>query len=715
MTTVVKSFCRVCQAFCGYELTVEGNTITKMHGDKSDPASEGYVCFKGLRTIDHYQSGDRISQCLRRKNGQLVAADTQAVLDEAGQKLAQIISESGPQSVGFFTGTQALFNTLDPLMIGAFAQALGTHRSFTTMTIDQSAKWIAEERMGKWEAGSLPFDAADVWMLVGSNPMTSMVAAGGANQFVFSHPNKKMKRAKAGGMKLIVIDPRVTETAKMADLHLQPRPGRDAELAASILHVILREEWHDTEFCRDYVDHLDQLKQLVSPFGPQACAELIGVTPQEIDAAAAMFACEGTSGMTGTGTGVDMARFSNLAEHLWQTINVVCGRFPRAGDRISNPGVLSPPLEYRAQISESGREWENSPKSVKHGLGMIRGGLMSAEIVNEIMHDGPERMRAMICVGGNLHAALPDQELAQEALEALDLLIVIDPYHTGTTELADYVIAPKMQYERHDHTFILERMFNKPFGHWTAPVVDAPEGTVDDWYALWSLAKACGLELELMGQKLPMDSAPSSEELLSMVASLGQYPAEQLKEAEGALLADIDPAIVQLRENKQKFQLLPEDVVSEFMELTSQFQSLTEQGAMLSPLHMIVRRHKEAMNSTGTALEATRRQLGNNPAYICPEDMESLNLHDGDTITVRRADGKGSPLYASAKQDASMRAGVIAVSHGWSDDQNDPWRATNALVDAENDVQSINHMPVMTGIEILITPKTPRDERFENA
>jgi anaerobic selenocysteine-containing dehydrogenase len=566
------------------------------------------------------------------------------------------------------------------------------------MTIDQSAKWIGEARMGGWAAGPQRFEESDAWMIVGSNPLVSMVAGAGANQFAFSDPVKTVKRMRERGMKLIVVDPRVSETARFADLHLQPRPGRDGELAAVLLHVILREGWHDAEFCRDYVDGLDALQKAVAPFAPEACADMIGVTAEEIKAAAAMFARDARSGMTGTGTGPDMARHSNVAEHLFQAINIVCGRFPRSGDPVANPGVLQPEFVPSADVVPPNREWEEGPRTCARGLGRIRGTMMSAEIADEILHSSEGRMRALICVGGNLALALPDQKKAEKALAALDLLIVIDPRMSATARFADYVIAPKLQYERPDHTGFLERMFQKPFAHWTQAVVPPPAGSdvVDEAQALWALAKAAGLTLNFAGAALSTDTPPDPEELLLRMAGASRVPAERARTAEGGVLLPGEPVTVAPRRTDHRFDLLPADVAGEVAALTRDIAVPASGG-----FRLIVRRHREMMNSTGTDYAATRARIDGSPAYLHPDDLEVLGLAPGDPVEIVR--GK-TRIAARLAADAGLRRGVIAMGHCWPGTFAQPWEATNALVDGEADVQPINRMPVMTGIAVTIEP-----------
>lgn len=703
MAESVKSYCRVCQAFCGYEVLVEDGRIVRLRGDDADPMSEGYACFKGIRHAELYRSPNRLTRSQRRVDDRFVPAPSDEILDEAGTRLKAIIERHGPEAVGFFIGTQALFNASAPPTIHAFAKALPTPRVFTTMTIDQSAKWVGEFRLGAWAAGPQPFDTAEVWMFVGSNPMVSMVAGAGANQFAFTNAAKRMQRAKARGMKVIVIDPRLTETAQLADLHLQLRPGSDAQLAAALIHQILREGWQDQAFCDAYADQLEHLRQAVAPFAPEAWADHIGVSAVDIGRAAEMFA-KARSGMAGTGTGPDMARHSNTAEHLYQALNVLCGRFPRMGERAASPRVLRPSAQVSADVVLPPREWEFSgPRSLTHGLGRMKGVMMSAEIPGEITHPSKERMRAMICVGGNLAVALPDQARAEAALSALELLVVIDPVMTATARLADYVIAPKLQYERADHTAYLEGMYQTPFAHVTAPVVPPPPGAdvVDDWYALWRISRAAGLTLQFHGETLPTEAPPVTEDLLEILARGSAVTYAELAATAGAQAPSVTAPIVTARATNVRFQLLPADVAAELAAVRAGAPAGAEPGPAFQ---LIVRRHKETMNSTGVANAATRKLYPYNPLYIHPDDLAGLDAAADDLLAVTR--GKAT-IGGSAKPDASLRRGVIAMSHGWSGRPDSPWEATNALVDADEGAEAINHMPIMTGIRVTVAKLSP--------
>lgn len=697
-----KSYCRMCQAFCGVIVTIKDDRVVKVRGDRDDPMSRGYVCFKGLQAPEQHNGDKRLRRPLHRENGALVEGNSAQLLVEAGRKLKAIVDTHGPQAVGFFKGTQCGYNAINANMVDAFVAALGTPRTFITMTIDQSAKWVAEQRLGVWGAGGQSYLESDVWMFVGANPLVSMIAAGGPHYFLTPDPVKTLKERKARGRKLIVIDPRRSETARFADLFLQPRPGRDAELVASILHVILREGWQDHAFCKCHVADIDALRRAVDAFAPQSCADVIGVKPEEIEAAATMFARDARTGMAGSGTGPDMARYSNLAEHLIQALNVVCGRYPRAGDNVANSGVLMRARRLKAHVVRPDtREWERGHKTRKHGLGPIKGTMMSTAIADEILHPGEDRMRALVCIGGNPAVALPDQEKTERALSALELLIVIDPRLTATARLAHYVFAPTLQFERADHTASLEVIHPVPFAHVTPALVPPPPDSdlVEDWVPLWSLARSCSLRLKIAGTDLAMDRVPAPEDIHRRQTANAPVSFDDVRAQSGGRVFARDPLTVEPGTSDQRFELVPADVSIELKALASEMHAAPHEPDGDNVLQLTVRRHRETNNSTAADFDATWKRLPGNPAYFHPADMMRLGLKAGDLIEIIRGSAR---IAARAAADEYLRRGIVAVGHCRPGSADRPWEATNALVDAENEVQSINRMPIMTGMFVRI-------------
>ena len=273
---------------------------------------------------------------------------------------------------------------------------------------------------GRWNVeipsvhGGYRFDDADVWMIVGANPVVAM-----SNGIPNSNPARHLHKARQRGLKLIVIDPRVTEVARAAHIHLQPRPGEDPTLLAAMLHWIMRESRHDAEFLAENVVGFEELRRAVAPFTPEYAARRADVPVEKLIEAARTFAEAGRACGT-AGTGPNMAGRGNLTEYLLLTLNSVCGHWPRAGEPFSNPFsnpfAFLPPYTARAQADAPQPGWGFGEKLRVRGLTDSAAGLPTAALADEILQEGEGQVRALINLGGNPMAAWPDQLKTQEAM-----------------------------------------------------------------------------------------------------------------------------------------------------------------------------------------------------------------------------------------------------------------------------------------------------------
>src|ERR1700733_7223974 len=228
------SFCRICMGHCGMVLTVDDDEqIVGVRADRDDEQTLGFACFKGLQAAD---------------------------LHNGPARLREIIDADGPEAISGYRGGGAFFNASACTLLADFLGAVGTPKLFSSVTIDQSAKMVAPGRLGMWLPGVHPFPSSDVTMVIGGNPLLSIT------NLDLRNPMKRLKEAKARGFKLIVIDPRLTETAKFADIFLQPLPGEDCTILAGMIRVILERGWEDTEFLAQHAAGLDLLKAAVQPF-----------------------------------------------------------------------------------------------------------------------------------------------------------------------------------------------------------------------------------------------------------------------------------------------------------------------------------------------------------------------------------------------------------------------------------------------------------------
>jgi anaerobic selenocysteine-containing dehydrogenase len=392
-TTTKTTFCRVCHASCPMEVDIVDNRVIAVRGVMDDPLFEGYTCIKGRQIPDQMSDPKRLrAPLVRRPDGTFEETTSVEALDDIAAKLRNIIDTYGPRAVASYTGTGGYQNSVAVPTARAFHQGIDSVSFYTSVTIDQPAKGLAMLRLGGWEAGYDSFTDADVHMAIGYNSMVSSYAPLGGLQG--TNPFVVMRRRKEEGMKLIVIDPRRTELATFADIHLQIRPGQDSVLMAGMIRIVLEEGLQDHEFCERWMSQMGELEAAVSGFTLDVVAERCQLDPDDILAATRMFAA-GPRGTAGTGTGPNMAAHSSLSEHMVVTLNTILGRVNREGDQLENGLLLYPETPVRAQ-AVAPRPPANGPEARIRDLRGYRGEMPAATLSEEILTPGDGRIRALI-------------------------------------------------------------------------------------------------------------------------------------------------------------------------------------------------------------------------------------------------------------------------------------------------------------------------------
>jgi len=703
----VRTFCRICTGHCGLIVTLDDqNRPLSARGDKDDPHSIGYICSKGATLPQAHTDASRLLHPLKRMpDGRFVQISVEQALEEISAKLIEIEAEGGGDAIAAYRGTGGFFTTSGLGILSGFLAAFGSHKLYTTLTIDQSAKVVTAFRLGIWPAGKQTFQTSDVAMMIGGNPLVSMAQLDARN------PVKRMNDARARGLKLIVIDPRRTETARFADLFIQPLPGHDAAMVAALIRIVLEEGLHDAAFCADHVASLEALRKAVAPFTAEAVAARAGIDADQLREAARLFAAPGRRGTAVTGTGVDMGPHSNLAEHLVETLNIICGRFIRAGERIENPGLVMNPGPKPAQVFNLPRPWEQGPRSRVGDYGLIGGEMVTGKLADDILAPGEGRVRALFNHGGNPAVAVPDQRKMAEALRALDLLVSIEPVMSQTARLSHYILPPKLQLERPDLPIYLFEpyIFPRPYTRYTPPVADPPAGAevVDEWRVFWEIAQRAGRSISFMGTPLPTHAVPDEDDLIALTLSAAPVTLDEVKRHPQGYFHDeelfalpADPATA------GRFTLMPDDVQEEFAALTRAFAGAADEAFAF---RLTCRRARHRMNSMGATLPDLVRMMPRNDAHMNPDDLRALGIAPGDWIEVRSAHGA---IELQAEADDALRTGVVSVSHGFGgipgDQENRHQGASpNLLISTESDIQTINAMPRMTAIPVNVRPIRP--------
>ena len=577
-----------------------------MRGDTADPLFGGYTCMKGRELpAQTYHPQRLLSSRKRAHDGGFVPIGSEAALDEIADKLAAIKEQYGARAIATYCGTYGFMNSAALPVAAGFHAGIGSPNLYTSITIDQPAKVYLWSRVGAWMGGPQAFSQSDVSMMIGNNPLTSHYAWQGSVP-PFS-PSRRLRDAKARGLKLICVDPRRTMVAQLADIHLQVRPGEDATLVAGMLKLILDEGLHDAAFCAAHVAGLDALRESLAGFTPEYAARRADVPVADLVAAARLFA-RGPRGVATTGTGAEMSRNGALTEHLVMALNFVCGRVCREGEVAPFPRVLSAAVPRKAQVVPPKPLWgEGCTPSRIRGLTQMAGFEMpAAAAADEILTPGEGQVRALICIGGNPLVAWPNQAKVERALRSLDLLVCIDIKQSQTADLAHYVIAPKVSLERDDIATAPEVFYEEPYARYAEALLEPAGDVIDEWEFFWGLARRLGTAIPTAGGLLPMDAKPTKFEVLEKITHGCRVPLARVREETrdgGRIFAEVQLRVEPADAGADaRLQLAPDLVPAQLRQLRA--EALDEQGrpadGQWPATHLLIcRRTRQFFNSTG--------------------------------------------------------------------------------------------------------------------
>jgi anaerobic selenocysteine-containing dehydrogenase len=529
-------------------------------------------------------------------------------------------------------------------------------------------------------------------------------------------------------MQLIVIDPRRTETARRAMLHLQPRPGEDAAIVAGMLRVILEEGLHDAAFCAEHVAGIDALRAAVDPFTPEVVAARAGIPAEQIVLAARIFAGAGR-GVATAGTGPNMSGNGTLFEYLVLSLNTVCGRWLREGERVANPGTVVPTFPAAAQAMPPWPAWGFGEKLRVRGFTNTAAGMPTTALADEILLEGDGQVRALINLGGNPVAAWPDQKKTIAAMKKLDLLVQIDIKMSATAKLAHYVIAPKHSLEmagitlNQDYLALYGVGFGYPeaYGQYTPAITEPPEGSdlMEEWEFFYELAKRMELPLAIRqmglvgpakGEPVPLDMAhkPTSEDIFRILMRDARISFDELqRHPHGAVFPD-PPVFVAPRQPdwEGRLELGSSEMLEALAELAERPRAALDPPGY--PLRLVSRRMMNAYNSSARDLPALRTKGAHNPAFLHPDELARLGLAPGDVVEIA---SEHAAILGVVEADPTLRPGLVSMSHAFGDapgggDATEVVRSvgsnTGALTSVERDYDRFSGLPRMSDIPVRV-------------
>jgi len=722
---MVPSYCRFCHMGCPILVEVDDDgRAVRVTGDDSNDVYHGYTCVKGRALPEQHNHPGRLLHSQKRMpDGSFRAISSEQVMDEIAERLLVQVERYGPDSLAFYKGTMSLISPAIMLVFDSFIRAVGSSMVFTPNTIDQPGKIVARALLGRWSAPPHDFDDPDVSLVLGANPLVSY-----STGLPFGHPGKWLDRWFANGFELIVVDPRRSDFAKRATLHLQPRPGHDVAILAAMLRVILSEGLQDQAFIDGDVAGVDDLRRAVEPFTPERVADLADLEADDLVRAARMFA-RGRRGVVSAGTGPNMAGRGTLLEYLVLAMNTVCGRWTRAGDEIRVPATLAPSMPAKAQATPPMRAYDLTDPLPGTGLRGSMAGLPTGAAPAAMMHEGDDRVRGLISVSGNPAAAWPDQLTAIEGLRELDLLVQVDIQMSATAQLADYVVAPAMSLEMPSFTLVQDSLshayigtgYGEPWAQYTEAVASRPAGSdlLDEWEFLYGVAKRMGLPLELgslagaSATPIPLDMEvmPTTEALLEMCVGASRLTLDEVRaHPHGAVFAAEPPLLVGPKDPDctARLDVGNAQMMTDLAEVAAESADdveLTPDGERL-PYRFVCRRLQQAYNSSGRSLYGMRGRPYN-PAFMHPDDLEELGLARGDLAEIRSA---RAAITAIVEPDATLRRGLVSMTHafGGLTDGDEETREVGAnvgrLLTVESGLEPYTGQPRMSNEPVAVTP-----------
>jgi anaerobic selenocysteine-containing dehydrogenase len=732
--------CPLCEATCGLTLTIEGTRVTGARGDRDDVFSKGFICPKGASFGALDGDPDRLRGPLVRKNGELREATWEEAFDAVAAGIRPVVERYGPHAVGVVLGNPNVHTMAGALYPPVLLAGLGTHSVFTASTVDQMPKHVSSGLLfGDANAIPVPdLDHTGHLLLIGANPLESNGSLCTAPDF----PGR-LKALKARGGTLTVIDPRRTRTAKLADRHIAIRPGTDALLLAAMTHVLFEEDLADPGELTGHLEGIDELREAVRDFTPEAVAAACDVDADVTRALARELAAAPTAAVYGR-IGSCTVPYGTLGSWLVDVLNILTGNLDRPG------GALFPQAATDRTPRPAGPShgftlgrWHSRVSQHPEAKGELPLSALAEEI--DTATERGEPIRALVAVAANPVLSAPDGDRLDKALDSLDFMVSVDPYLNETSRHADVVLPPPPPSQSPHHDFAFNTLAVRNQVRYNRPAVPLEPGrmaeteilarlilavtgmhgaepsAVDDMVIGQTLGKAVrephspvhGRDPGEIAAQLTGQNGP--ERRLDMMLRLGPYGdgfgvrpdgltlERLLAHPHGIDLGPLRSRLPQpLKTRSGRIELLPQPIADDLPRLRTALDRLPD------GLVLVGRRHLRSNNSWMHNVPALTGGSNRCTLHIHPEDAERLGVRDGDAVRVK---GAGGAVTAPAEVTDGVRPGVVSLPHGWGHDRpgtrmshaaTDPGVNVNQLLDGSL-LDPLSGNAVLNGVPVEVT------------
>ncbi len=667
------TFCRICEATCGLEVTVRDNRVVDIQPDRRHVASRGYACVKGMRFAEVQHSEDRILHPMKRMGDTWHRLSWEEALGEIGARLRLLAQRHGPDTLAHFMGSPPGASTIGPAIQQAFMQAVGSKQTYGVGSVDCNNKFRVNQEL----YGS-PFRVAypDVLhtgflMWIGANPSVS-----GTSLFHMPHAIQRLKDVRKRGGRVVFVNPRRTETAAAAGEQVFIRPDTDVFFLAAFLNERLRTGVDRSRVAR-HMTGLEEVERTVAPWTPERVEPVTGIPAARLrELVAAHAAADGAA--LYLSTGVNQGRFGTLCFWLMECINAASGNLDRRGGTLMGSGLY----DMAAEGKKRG-QFERSDRSPVGGLPSVVDTFPVGLLADEIQKADRERVTALIVWGSNpvLNCPNPSGRLAQ-AFRELELLVVIDLFRNETGELAHYFLPSTSFLERADIPYALQTgagCQTLRYVHYTDPVLRPPDDVREEWWIYTRLARAMGVRLfpsalasaalqanaalaySSWGDRLALHS-PALVGLMLRGFKAGSRRSHLRDHPHGMLLPPNEPGSFlgtdRVLTRSGRVELAPPEFVAAAAGLEAAY------GRELAGRHrlkLIGKRERNSINSWMRNARGLQRDT-TNYLYVHPDDAARSALEAGDRVELRSAHGK---IEVPVRISDEVMPGTVALPHGW--------------------------------------------------
>lgn len=642
--------CNLCEAICGLEIQVQEQTILSIKGDPGDPLSHGHICPKAVALKDIYEDPDRLRGPVKRTPDGWQSISWKQAFAEVVEGLQQVQQRHGPEAVGVFLGNPNVHNWGSLLFGPEFIKSLHTKNRFSATSTDQLPHHLVALLMyGHYLSIPVPdVDRTHFMLILGANPLAS-------NGSLMTAPgiDKRLRGVQARGGKVVVVDPRRTETAVVADEHFFIRPGEDALFLLAMVHTLFDENLVKLSHLSGMVDGVEEVAALANPYTPERVEAILGIPSTEIRRLTREFAQAPTAVCYGR-MGLSTQAFGSLCQWLVQLVNILTGNLDRAGGAMfTTPAFdLVGQQVMRGKFGDFGR-W----KSRVRGLPEFGGELPVAAMAEEILEAGEGQIKAMVTIAGNPVLSIPNGGLLDKALAQLDFMVAIDIYVNETTRHAHLILPPTTGLETSHYDTIFHVLAVRNTAKYSPPLFERTEDQRHDWEIYQELAAR-------MNNKAARPVPP--EMVLEKMLALGPYGSQGLDLAalkacpQGIDLGALQPCLPgRLFTPNKHIALVPDLLANDLLRLD---EHLAAHPSKAGSLLLIGRRQLRSNNSWMHNSYRLVKGRDRCTLMIHPADASFRNIQDGNWVKVSSRTGA---ITLKAEVTDAIMPGVVSIPHGW--------------------------------------------------